>query len=117
MNTLGKKAAKTDFGDDSPQAEALEAQKMINEGYGWRMEGSVGRALMASLDDGTCMLGIKATSDTYGNRIPARHEVQEGTKGSRSNVVKNMGEEWARMLETLDAQPAPEAEPRARARP
>jgi hypothetical protein len=35
----------------------------------------------------------------YGNRIPSRNEVKEGTKGSRGYVVAAMGEDWAKMLE------------------
>lgn len=85
--------------DATPEQEALAMQRMINSGLAWRMQGSYGRAAMDALEAGFCMLGTERRTDYYGNRIPARDDVQEGTKGSRGNVVEQRGEEWAVMLE------------------
>lgn len=74
-------------------------QNLINSGMAWRLEGHVGRTCMQAIEDGACMLGPDPHADFYGNRIPSRTEVQEGTKGSRGYVVDRMGEEHAKMLE------------------
>jgi hypothetical protein len=76
-------------------------QSAINSLKAWKFQGSFGRAMMDALEAGKCMLGHHATTDYWGNRIPSRTEVQDGTKGSRSFVVKHSGEEWAVMLETV----------------
>ena len=83
----------------TPEAEALALQRAINDGTPWQFQGAYGRAMMAALEDGRCMLGESPARDYWGNRIPARHEVKEGTKGSRAYVVERMGEDWAAMLE------------------
>ena len=64
-----------------------ESQEMINNGSGWKMEGSVGRHLMELLEAGVCYLPTKATSDYYGNRIPSRNDLKEGSKGTRQNTI------------------------------
>jgi hypothetical protein len=73
-------------------------QKAINDGC-WSLQGSYGRAMMAAIDNGYCMLGTSRAKDYWGNVIPARTDVQEGTKGSREFVVEKMGEEWAAAME------------------
>jgi hypothetical protein len=86
-------------GADS-EAEYFEAvQTAINSLDAWKLQGSYGRTMMDAIESGKCMLGTKPTRDYWGNRIPSRTEVQDGTKGSRSYVVKHSGEEWALMLE------------------
>lgn len=62
-------------------------QELINTGTAWKLEGSVGRAAMIALRSGACMLPETAHSDYYGNRIPARHEVKEGSMGSLQNCI------------------------------
>ena len=64
-----------------------DLQDNINSGIVWKMEGSQGRAAMGAIEAGACMLGEEPKRDYYGNRIPARSEVQEGTKGSFQNSV------------------------------
>lgn len=64
-----------------------EDQQLINSGYGWRMEGSVGRHLMSLLSSGACYLPKKQHRDYYGNIIPSRSELKEGTKGTRKNSI------------------------------
>lgn len=50
---------------------------------------------MGAIEAGRCMLGRSAFRDAYGNRIPARDEIEEGTKGSRDFVADAYGEDWA----------------------
>lgn len=59
-----------------------EAQKLINNGMAWRLEGSVGRHCMSLIDSGYCILGKTGHRDYYGNYVPSRFEVKPGTKGS-----------------------------------
>lgn len=85
-------------------------QKAINSGSAWSLQGSYGRSMMQAIDAGECMLGPRAARDTIGNRIPARTEVEDGTRGSRQYVVDRMGEDWAQMLEAMDP-PKPSVRP------
>jgi len=87
-------------GDAASEEEYyLALQRAINSGSAWSFQGSYGRSMMHAIESGACMLGLVPARDAYGNRIPARAEVEEGTKGSRQFVVDQMGEEWAAMLE------------------
>ena len=70
-----------------------ELQGWINSGVAWKMEGSVGRAAMDAITSGACMLPKQAHFDYYGNRIPSRDELKEGTKGTYQNAVKFWSEE------------------------
>lgn len=63
-----------------------DMQKSINSGIVWKMEGSAGRAAMDALRSGACYLPTKATTDYYGNRIPSRNELKDGTKGTLGNA-------------------------------
>lgn len=65
------------------KAYVKDAQRLINSGDAWKLEGSVGRACMALIKAGYCMLGLKGHKDYYGNYVPSRFEVKAGTKGSR----------------------------------
>lgn len=71
-------------------------QRLINTGDAWNLEGHVGRTAMSLIEHGTCMLGFVARRDYWGNTVPARSEVQEGTKGSFKYVAARRGEEHAR---------------------
>jgi hypothetical protein len=82
----------------SIEDEACSVQRAINSGM-WGLQGSYGRQMMDFITAGLCMLGEKPARDYYGNRIPSRSEVQDGTKGSRGYVIGARGEEWAQMLE------------------
>ncbi|MBZ0124932.1 MAG: hypothetical protein K8F32_01040 [Rhodocyclaceae bacterium] len=79
--------------------EAL--QRAINGGEGWKFQGSYGRAMMAAIEDGRCLLGPQPAEDAWGNRIPSRTEVEPGTKGSREFVVARQGEAWAKRMEGI----------------
>ena len=71
----------------------LSVQRAINAGH-WSMEGSYGRAMMAAINSGHCLLGPNAARDAYGSVIPSRDDVKEGTKGSISFVEAAMGGDW-----------------------
>lgn len=73
-------------------------QRNINTGN-WSLQGSHGRAMMGAIEAGYCMLGFNRAKDYYGNIIPSRGDVQEGTKGSFGFVVEAMGEDWAKSMQ------------------
>lgn len=71
------------YDEDQTQAEYIaNMQELIDSGMAWKLEGSVGRAAMALINDGSCMLGEESHTDAYGNYVPSRTEVKAGTKGS-----------------------------------
>jgi len=76
----------------------LQLQAQINSLVAWRLEGSVGRAMMDAIQGGHCMLGFDSTRDFWGSYIPARDEVQAGTVGSYSYVVAQHGVDYAERL-------------------
>lgn len=98
----------TDVAKIEGEAETSDAeyycalQRAINSGSAWSLQGSYGRSMMAAIEDGACMLGQRDARDYYGNHIPSRDQIQEGSKGSRGYVVANRGEEWAVMLDGVD---------------
>ncbi len=57
-------------------------QALIDSGMAWRSAGSVGRAAMAAIESGLCVLGGEGHRDFWGGYVPSRTEVQPGTKGS-----------------------------------
>lgn len=61
----------------------MTLQDLINDGT-WGLEGSMGRAMMNALEGGAAILGKSGAYDYWGNYIPSRYEVQDGTKGSLS---------------------------------
>lgn len=71
--------------------DALAMQELINAGTCWRMEGSTGRAAMAMIDSGQCVLGETGRLDFYGNYVPSRDEVKPGTKGSVEYAAHRRG--------------------------
>ena len=76
-------------------------QRAINSGA-WGLQGSYGRAMMDAIEGGFCLLGKQPARDYYGNRIPSRDEVQEGTKGSYQFCAQTPGTEWADMMEAAE---------------
>jgi hypothetical protein len=54
--------------------------------------------MMAAIQAGFCMLGRDQWRDYYGNTIPSRDDVQQGTKGSYEYVIKHNGLEWADLM-------------------
>jgi hypothetical protein len=86
-------------GDSDYDDHFTSVQRAINSGSAWSFQGSYGREMMAAIENGYCLLGLVPARDYYGNRIPSRFEVEEGTKGSRQFVVDRNGEEWAQLME------------------
>ena len=76
-------------------------QRAINSGSAWSFQGSYGRAMMDAIESGRCMLGQTGASDYYGNYIPSRYEVEEGTKGSVDYVAMHIGADEANRLAAL----------------
>lgn len=69
--------------DPDEQAEAL--QRLVSGGaWAQPLEGSVGRSMMAALEAGIVVLGPTAQRDYWGNRIPSRYDVVDGSLGSIS---------------------------------
>lgn len=75
-------------------------QRAINAGA-WSFQGSYGRAMMDAINAGKCLLGTKSARDYYGNTIPSRDEVKDGTKGSEGYVDECSGTEWLRLMEAV----------------
>ena len=88
-------------GTETEQEYYESIQKAINSGYAWKMQGSYGRAMMDAIKSGYCLLGHERFSDYYGNTIPSRDDVEEGTKGSYEYVVRLMGDDWANTMGDL----------------
>lgn len=64
-----------------------EMQQLINSGVAWKMEGSIGRKAMRLLKCGACMLPKEFHKDYYGNTVPSRDVLKEGTTGTYKNSV------------------------------
>ena len=62
-----------------------DMQEQINSGMVWKLEGSYGREASRLLDSGACMLPKEFKVDYYGNRVPSRDVLQQGTKGTFQN--------------------------------
>lgn len=65
-----------------------DLQEKIDSGQAWTLEGSYGRAAMDALEIGACMLPTEQNRDYYGNTVPSRYEVADGSKGSYKNSVR-----------------------------
>ena len=65
-----------------------DMQEMINSGIAWRMEGSIGRQAMSLLECGACMLPKEIHRDYYGNQVPSRDMLKDGTKGTFGNCKR-----------------------------
>lgn len=79
--------------EEATEEEYVAAyQSLINTGQAWRMEGSVGRQAMALIEAGVCALGESDHKDYWGNHVPSRTQVQEGTKGSVQYVLDHGNE-------------------------
>ena len=78
-------------GELDAEEEVALMQEMINSGMAWKMQGSYGRAAMAMIEEGLCMLGEVGYRDYYGNYVPSRYEVLAGTKGSPEYVEARGG--------------------------
>lgn len=68
------------------QYNVTSTQEGINSGQCWLMEGSVGRHAMSMLEAGVCLLPDVPRRDYYGNLVPPRTALKEGTKGTLGNA-------------------------------
>jgi len=64
-----------------------QLQQLIDTGMAWNMEGAIGRAAMDALKNGACFLPTSSRKDYYGNVVPSRYMVKDGTAGSYANSV------------------------------
>lgn len=87
------------------EAEPLEyyanLQALINDGAAWRLQGFFGRTMAAAIEDGHCLLGTASQRDTYGNRIPARHEIVAGAAGTIEYVAAKQSSDWASAMANI----------------
>lgn len=63
-------------------------QNIIDTGSVWHMQGSMGRDAMSLLESGACMLPTKPRKDAYGNVVPSRTQLMNGTKGTLLNSIR-----------------------------
>ena len=92
----------TDYEQDEldEMGDALVLQTAINAGQ-WALQGSYGRAMMDAIQSGQCALGRDSAHDYWGNFIPSRDMVKEGTPGSIEYVRQQMGDDWAEQIEEV----------------
>ena len=84
---------------EEPQKYYTALQRLIDDGQAWNLEGFYGRNMMRAITEGYCLLGLNAHNDAYGNKVPSRLDVQEGTKGTKQFVIEKQGEDWAKLME------------------
>lgn len=84
----------------SPEQYYASIQRAINSGM-WGLQGSYGRTMMEAIESGYCLLGRSRACDYYGNTIPSRDDVQEGTKGSLDYVRDLQGDKWAEFISEI----------------
>ena len=73
------------------EERAAAIQPLIDNGSIWRLEGAAGREAMDLIESGYCVLGPEPHTDYWGNRIPSRYGVKDGTKGSASYAAELTG--------------------------
>jgi hypothetical protein len=78
--------AQAEAGDD-----VVQMQSWIDSGTVWHLEGSMGREAMRLLEVGVCFLPEERHRDYWGNTVPARTDLQPGTKGTLENAVSHFG--------------------------
>jgi len=89
-------------GEAETEDEYFEAlQRAINSGSAWAFQGSYGRSMMDAIESGRCLLGKTDARDYWGNHIPSRTQVVNGTKGSLKFVTKDNGAAYARRMAAL----------------
>ena len=87
--------------DDIDDVEYYQSIQRAINAKSWSFQGSYGRAMMEAISAGKCLLGETSATDYYGNRIPSRYQVKDGTKGSPSYVKKWSGAEWLTDMENV----------------
>lgn len=79
--------------------EIARVQQLINSLTAWKLEGSVGRQMMAYIEAGYCALAPEDTFDAYGNHIPSRTQVAAGSKGSLEYVEAHTSADHRHFIE------------------
>jgi len=90
------------------RTDIMNCQMLINSGAAWTLEGHVGRTCMAAIEDGQCLLGTVQHKDYWGNIVPSRTDVQDGTKGSPRYVVEHTSMAHYDELLLVPSQPSPQ---------
>lgn len=92
----------------NPNANTDQLQEWINNGQAWMLEGSVGRAAMAAIEDGACVFGTESNTNYWGNVVPSRTDVREHSVGSMQYALdraeQNDGFMSMDVAEALEAQ-------------
>lgn len=101
-NKLASKTAKPVNAKLQLARIAQQIQKSINTGIVWRLEGSSGRQASEAIEQGLCILGVESHRDFYGNYVPARSDVVEGTKGSVEYARARYGDGHVSALLAVD---------------
>lgn len=91
-------------GSDDEFEVVSSIQRLINAGQ-WALQGSFGRTMMAHIEAGDVLLGHNRAKDYWGNIIPSRHDVQDGTKGSFDYVAARHDLDYAEALAGIDLTP------------
>ena len=78
-------------GDDWEYGAPAVMQRLLDQGIAFHMEGSCGRQAMDYLAEGICFLPDRESKDYYGNRIPARGQLEAGSKGTLENSARHYG--------------------------
>jgi hypothetical protein len=58
--------------------------------------------MMTAIKKGYCLLGKSSFNEYYNNKIPARDEAKQGTKGTKQFVIDTQSAEWANLMEHVD---------------
>ena len=83
------------------QYEVDYYQDLIDNGNAWKMEGAIGRRCMSYLNAGVCFLPLVDHYDYWGNEIPSRNKVANGSTGSLS-LAKEFWSDDVRVTEYFD---------------
>jgi hypothetical protein len=76
-------------------------QRSINSGLCWQMNGSHGRSAMQAIEAGMCLCAKQPHKDYYGNIVPSRTMLKQGTKGTFDYVKERMGAKYAKKMAAL----------------
>lgn len=83
------------------QYEVDYYQEIIDNGMAWKMEGRIGRKCMDLLSTGVCFLPLEDHYDYWGNEIPSRNKVANGSLGSLS-LAKSFWSDDIKVIEYFD---------------
>ena len=87
--------------EDIDELEYYQSIQRAINAKSWAFQGSYGRVMMQAISSGKCLLGKEHAFDYYGNRVPSRYDVKDGTKGSEGYVDELSGSDWLRLMEAV----------------